>query len=139
MHYKISVFLVLLFLFSGVSEAIEDLEDKQSQDMGIASVWAVGQFAQGGYLKLGLDGTGINNQTHGLWSLEAAWRFTEHFKFGANLRSSFAKVNSFDDRAVLVALLFGWHTQQHTLGRYAAEIKLGTINILINSGKLSPS
>jgi len=128
MKYFTLLFIIFINLLN--TSFARDVENQGSQDIGIATVWAIGQVSEGAYIKTGLYAGRMYNSTITFGEIEAAWRFTRQFSFGLNLRPAFTTIKTIDSKVVLVGFLFGYRNNLPNGFPYAIELNTGTIDIV---------
>jgi len=124
----IAYYLFAMLVFVNVTvDANEGIETNSTDDIALASVWAVSQVSAGAYGKLGGAASRVLNDESLLWEMEGAWMFNSHIAFGANLRGSFNEIGAINDRIVSFGVLFSWHNYFKPLGTYSLDFKVGAI------------
>lgn len=122
---------ILIFCFccllSGKLFANEEWEKTGAEDLGLATVWGIGQVTQGGYLLPGIEAAMIDKDINFLLNLEGGWRFTSFLKLGFYLGGTINKISTQSSRGTYVGPVIAFDGDR---------IKLPTVNFKLTCGAL---
>jgi len=116
--------MTLLF-FSSLSFANSTSEDENNVDIGLASVWAIGELSHGGFIKADASLISYDNDLNGMWSIHGGWRFSKHIKLGFSLAATLEHVDKVGDKVVAVGPTIGYTSFNRNVGRYSVDVSLG--------------
>ncbi len=124
-----SIVFFFLVILAEVSVAVEPTEKSTGEDAGLAAVWIMTEITQGGYLKPAMNFTVFDSDASLMGEIEAGWRFTNWFKFGANLKRTFTEVNSLNDHVTSFGLIAGVSARNPILGNFTIDLSVGSLDI----------
>ena len=128
-HRNYSIFLFFfLIIQTGILLAIEEPERKSGEDAGLATVWMITQVSQGGYLRPALNFTAFDSKANLMWEIEAGWRFTNWFKFGAGLKRTFIELDSVQNHVTTFGLVAGASGKNPLLGYFTFDLSVGSLD-----------
>lgn len=127
MKIRILIALLLFTLSSPTVFAIE--ADNTKSDVALATVWAVGKFTQGAYVKSGIYASPVYNDFNSFGEFEGGWRFTRHFGFGGNLRAGLMENVELDSNIIMFSLVAAWREKLPSGRPFNIDIKVGSMDL----------
>jgi len=122
---KISILLATLLLLPSLSFANKNVENEESADIGLASIWAIGKLSHGGFIKADAGLISYDNDLNSMWSIHGGWRFSKHIKLGFSLAATLEQVDKVGDKLIAVGPTLGYTNFNRSIGRYSVDLSLG--------------
>lgn len=108
---------------------MDKIESGQKPDIARATVWAIGQVSEGGYLKTGIYSTAMDKSYPLFAELEGGWWITKHFSLGLNLKPGITQVKSLNSHVVLVGLILGYRNSLSNGIPFVIDFNTGSLDV----------
>ena len=129
MYFCILIFCLLCLPFQAMAASEIETDEEANRGIGWATIWAIGKATDGGYLKLGMSSSYVDQEFPYAGELEGGWRIKEKFLFGMNLQPGFKKVTSLDSALVQVGFIFGYRHYMLSTVPGVFDLKIGSLDV----------
>jgi len=117
--------LIISLLFPMSTLANDNLESNSSQDIGLATLWAMGELTMGGYVKADTGAIIYNNELNSLLGIQGGWRFTKHLKLGFAVNGTLNDVEPLKANLITLGPTLGYSSFNKVIGRYSIDLTVG--------------